>query len=130
MTLINTDGMSLIGPGSEWFWTAVSGVVLAVTLIAIYRQLRLQANQAAINASGITIDRSDFGWLAAKLGEMAREVGYTEEVDEAYLRSSLPYRLARTQDLIRVEQSLRTVTIASADAPTPAAAAAVVAAPD
>lgn len=41
MTLINTEGMSLIGPGSEWFWTAVSGIVLAVTFIAIYRQLSL-----------------------------------------------------------------------------------------
>jgi hypothetical protein len=38
MKLINTDGMALIGPGSEWFWTAVSGIVLAVTFIAIYRQ--------------------------------------------------------------------------------------------
>jgi hypothetical protein len=40
--LINTDGMSFIGPGSEWFWTAVSGIVLAVTFVAIWRQLALQ----------------------------------------------------------------------------------------
>jgi hypothetical protein len=39
---INTDGMAFIGPGSEWFWTALSGIVLAVTFIAIYRQLALQ----------------------------------------------------------------------------------------
>jgi hypothetical protein len=37
--LINTDGMAFIGPGSEWFWTALSGIVLAVTFLAIYRQL-------------------------------------------------------------------------------------------
>ncbi len=48
MNLINTDGMAIIGPGSEWFWTAFSGIVLAVTFLAIYRQLRLQADQAAI----------------------------------------------------------------------------------
>ncbi len=48
MTFINTDGMAFIGPGSEWFWTALSGVVLAVTFIAIYRQLRLQRSQGAI----------------------------------------------------------------------------------
>ena len=48
MTLINTDGMAFIGPGSEWFWTALSGVVLAVTFIAIYRQLRVQRSAAAI----------------------------------------------------------------------------------
>ena len=47
MKLINTDGMAFIGPGSEWFWTAVSGLVLAGTFIALYRQLRLQANAMA-----------------------------------------------------------------------------------
>jgi hypothetical protein len=47
--LINTDGMALIGLGSEWFWTAISGLVLAVTLVAIYRQLRLQRSQGAID---------------------------------------------------------------------------------
>lgn len=48
MTLINTDGMSFIGPGSEWFWTALTGIVLAVTFIALYRQLRLQAHATAV----------------------------------------------------------------------------------
>jgi hypothetical protein len=48
MKLINTDGLALIGPGSEWFWTALSGLILAVTFIAIYRQLRLQRNAATI----------------------------------------------------------------------------------
>jgi hypothetical protein len=42
MTFINTNGLAFIGPGSEWFWTAISGIVLAITFIAIYRQLRLQ----------------------------------------------------------------------------------------
>jgi hypothetical protein len=44
---INTNGMAFIGPGSEWFWTAISGLVLAITFIAIYRQLRLQRDAAA-----------------------------------------------------------------------------------
>ena len=48
MTLINTDGMTFIGPGSEWFWTALTGIVLAVTFIAISRQLRLQAHVSAV----------------------------------------------------------------------------------
>jgi hypothetical protein len=47
VTLINNDGMAFIGPGSEWFWTAVSGLILAVTFIAIYRQLRAQASTRA-----------------------------------------------------------------------------------
>jgi hypothetical protein len=46
--LINTDGMAFIGPGSEWFWTALSGLVLAVTFIAIYRQLRLARSASAM----------------------------------------------------------------------------------
>jgi hypothetical protein len=41
MTLVNTNGMAFIGPGSEWFWTAVSGLILVVTFLAIYRQLRI-----------------------------------------------------------------------------------------
>jgi hypothetical protein len=46
--LINTDGLTLIGPGSEWFWTAFSGIVLIITFVAIYRQLRMQASETAI----------------------------------------------------------------------------------
>ena len=48
MRFISTDEMVFIGPGSEWFWTAVSGIVLAVTFIAIYRQLRLARDAEAI----------------------------------------------------------------------------------
>lgn len=48
MNLINTEGLALIGPGSEWFWTALTGVVLAVTFLGIYRQVRLQAHANAI----------------------------------------------------------------------------------
>jgi hypothetical protein len=46
--LINLDNLVLIGPGSEWFWSAVSAVVVAITLIAIYRQVRMQRSSAAI----------------------------------------------------------------------------------
>jgi hypothetical protein len=48
VTLINTDGMTFIGPGSEWFWTAAGVLIAAVTLIGIYRQLRLQLAAGAI----------------------------------------------------------------------------------
>jgi hypothetical protein len=40
--LINTDGMAFIGPGSEWFWTALQFSALAITFVAIYRQVRAQ----------------------------------------------------------------------------------------
>jgi Domain of unknown function (DUF4760) len=38
MQIVSTEPIVLIGPGSEWFWTAISGVVLAITFIAIWRQ--------------------------------------------------------------------------------------------
>jgi hypothetical protein len=49
VTLINTNGMAFIGPGSEWFWTAVSGLILVVTFLAIYRQLRIARNANSYN---------------------------------------------------------------------------------
>ena len=32
MTLINSDGIALIGPGSEWFWTMAQFAAVVVTL--------------------------------------------------------------------------------------------------
>jgi hypothetical protein len=56
MKLINTDGIVFIGPGSEWFWTAVSGIVLAVTFVAIYRQLALARGANAFAQLGALAD--------------------------------------------------------------------------
>ena len=42
MPLINTNGLVLAGPGSEWFWSAAQFVAVVVSLIAIYRQIRAQ----------------------------------------------------------------------------------------
>ena len=38
MQLINVTGLSLFGPGSEWFWSMLQFVIVAITLIAIYRR--------------------------------------------------------------------------------------------
>jgi hypothetical protein len=46
--LVNLDHLTLIGTGSEWFWSMLQFVVVAITLYAIYRQVRLQAGAAAI----------------------------------------------------------------------------------
>ena len=40
---MNLGELTFIGAGSEWFWTMVSGLVVAVTFIIIYRQLKAQA---------------------------------------------------------------------------------------
>jgi hypothetical protein len=34
--------MSILGPGSEWFWTMLQFLALVITFFAIYRQLRVQ----------------------------------------------------------------------------------------
>lgn len=60
MRLINLDNAVLIGPGSEWFWSAASGLVLAITLIALYRQLRLQRSAEAV-AQTTELGREWFG---------------------------------------------------------------------
>ena len=68
MKLINTDGLAFIGPGSEWFWTAVSGLVLAITFLAIYRQLRLQRDAAATEqVNGLLNEWSSERMARAKL---------------------------------------------------------------
>ncbi len=40
--LVNLGDLTFIGTGSEWFWTMVSGLVVAVTFVIIYRQLKAQ----------------------------------------------------------------------------------------
>jgi hypothetical protein len=81
--LINTDGMAFIGPGSEWFWTAVSGLVLAVTFIAIYRQLRM-ARSASAREQVAGFDRE---WDSERLlrHRLAIQVALRDGADPAYL---------------------------------------------
>ena len=70
MPFVNTAGLTLIGAGSEWFWTAVSGIVLAVTFIAIYRQLRLARSESAI----AQIDAFTREWNSERLLMHRREL--------------------------------------------------------
>lgn len=82
--LINTDGMALLGPGSEWFWTALSGIVLAVTFLAIYRQLALQRSQAAIEQLDLRIRE----WMSERLTRSKLEV--TVALRDGVSRTDLP----------------------------------------
>jgi hypothetical protein len=69
--LINTDGLSFIGPGSEWFWTALQFTALAITFFAIYRQLRAQQVQMRENTKVL---RSQAHYNALSLSQRAREM--------------------------------------------------------
>jgi hypothetical protein len=48
VTLINTKGMAFFGPGSEWFWAALQFIALAITFVAIYRQVRIARSARAV----------------------------------------------------------------------------------
>jgi hypothetical protein len=48
VTLINTNGMAFIGPGSEWFWAALQFTALAITFVAVYRQLLIARSQRGV----------------------------------------------------------------------------------
>jgi hypothetical protein len=54
MRLINTEGLALIGPGSEWLWTALQFFALSITGLAIFRQLRAQTSANSL-AMGIRL---------------------------------------------------------------------------
>lgn len=43
-------GVVIVGPGSEWFWAMAQFLVLTVTGLAIYRQLRAQGSANALQA--------------------------------------------------------------------------------
>lgn len=56
------------GPGSEWFWTMLQFVVVAVTLLGIYFQLRLQrAANAFDQLNRITAEFNEETMLRARL---------------------------------------------------------------
>jgi hypothetical protein len=44
--MFRLDDLVLLGPGSEWFWTFAQALALAITFIAIYRQLRAARSAA------------------------------------------------------------------------------------
>ena len=71
MKLINTDGLALMGPGSEWFWTALQFTALAITFVAIYRQLATQQIEIREHTKLL---RSQAHYNALSLSQRAREV--------------------------------------------------------
>jgi hypothetical protein len=50
--VLSTEGLTLFGPGSEWFWSMLQFVVVAITLVGIYVQLRQARAASAFNQAG------------------------------------------------------------------------------
>lgn len=86
MQLINTDGMALIGPGSEWFWTALTGLILAITFFAIYRQLSIARSATAVEQ--LTLFETELH--SERMTRMALDVAIAlrDGVDPAHLPRS------------------------------------------
>ena len=63
MTLLNSNGLAIFGPGSEWFWAMLQFLVLLTTFFLVYRQLR-----AAVATNVFARkDRLDDAWDARPL---------------------------------------------------------------
>jgi uncharacterized protein DUF4760 len=63
VNLINWEGSAILGPGSEWFWSMAQFVLVAVTLIGIYYQLRLARSANAFEQ----INRITADWESERI---------------------------------------------------------------
>lgn len=76
--------MTLIGPGSEWFWTAVSGLVLAVTFVGVFLQLRENAKLLRSQAHHNTLLLLDRPWeMLIQHGDLSEIVTKADATPEA-----------------------------------------------
>ena len=57
MPFINTAGLTLIGDGSQWFWSMLAFLALPITGYAIYSQLRAQRSANRVNAMAALVDK-------------------------------------------------------------------------
>jgi hypothetical protein len=63
MSMVNAEGLMLFGAGSEWFWSMLQFVVVAITLVGIYVQLR-QARAASAFTQADAIQEQ---WAAERM---------------------------------------------------------------
>ena len=68
--LVNTNGLAFLGPGSEWFWSMLQFIVVAVTLVGIYYQLRSSQSANAFTQLGAVVDE----WNGERLVRKRRAV--------------------------------------------------------
>ncbi|TAK00553.1 MAG: hypothetical protein EPO36_08235 [Chloroflexota bacterium] len=80
MKLINLEGLTLFGPGSEWLWSMLQLVVVAVSLIGLYRQVRLQSSAGAIEQA--TALASDWNSEALHRSRLAALLPLRDGVDQ------------------------------------------------
>ncbi|HET8785070.1 MAG TPA: hypothetical protein VFM38_05500, partial [Candidatus Limnocylindrales bacterium] len=82
---MSSEPIVFLGPGSEWFWSMAQFVVVAVTLVGIYYQFRLQRSANAFDQlNRISEESYSEPMLRAKL-QVARAIVAGEEVPEGAL---------------------------------------------
>ena len=82
MTLINTNGLSILGPGSEWFWAMAQFVLVAITLGGIYYQLRAQASANALQRMQFFVDQWESVAMSHDRMKTALHLKHVAVVDE------------------------------------------------
>lgn len=59
MPFINTAGLTILGDGSQWFWSMAAFLALPITGYAIFSQLRAQRSANRVNAMAALADKWD-----------------------------------------------------------------------
>lgn len=90
MDLISPDGIVLIGPGSEWFWSMLQFVVVVVTLVGIYYQLRLAGSANAF----AQLDTLMGEWQSERMAR--KRLGLLTAVRDGVPLDALPNHAAAT----------------------------------
>ena len=57
MPFINTAGLTILGDGSQWFWSMAAFLALPITGYAIFSQLRAQRSANRVNAMAALMDK-------------------------------------------------------------------------
>ena len=70
MSLINTEGLTILGDGSQWFWSMLAFLALPITGYAIYSQLRIARSARARDE----IEGFDREWASERMMRYRLEV--------------------------------------------------------
>ena len=83
MPFINTDGLTIIGDGSQWFWSMAAFLALPITGYAIYSQLRIARSLRAREQ----VEGFDREWASERLMRyrIALLTALRDGVDPAHL---------------------------------------------
>ena len=58
----------LVGPKSAWLWSAISGIALVLTLLAIYRQVRMQQSTDAVQlVTNLRVEYNSELWVKERI---------------------------------------------------------------